>query len=172
MTDQTEQPRTLKVFTCVDRRHESRSCHALVEDDKDARLAHRKWHLDQETDREGLRKGIKDRDEEIASLKAEIAGYRRDVAEMDRTVESFHGEVQRVETPTPPPALEIDRDGYTDDEIGNDPEPIEESFTDERFVANATSEDVATPAPQINTASLYPSPAQPADDYAHGTFRG
>lgn len=124
MTDEMtpEGPRPLKVITCINRRHPSRSCYLLIEDDRDVKLKHRQWHIDQETDREGLRTSIKNRDDEIAKLKAEIAGYRRDVRAMDETVQGFHGEVERVETPTIPPAIEINRAGYSDDELEDEPD--------------------------------------------------
>jgi hypothetical protein len=126
MTDptETEQPRTLKVITCINRRHPSRSCYLLVEDDHDAKIAHRQWHVDQENDREALRGAVKARDEAIALLRQEIAGYRRDVNGYTEEVAGFHGEVQRVETPTVPPALQINRDGYDDDELEDEPDTL------------------------------------------------
>lgn len=128
MTDQTDPttpPKALSVFTCINRRHPSRSCYLLVENTPETRQAHRQWHVDQETDREALRTAIKRRDDTIARLREELSGYRRDVADYAREVAGFHGEVARVETPTIPPQLEIDRDGYTDDELDGEPaEPL------------------------------------------------
>lgn len=121
-TTETEQPRTLMVITCINRRHPSRSCYLLVEDDHDAKIAHRQWHVDQENDREALRGAVKARDEAIALLRQEIAGYRRDVNSYTEEVAGFHGEVSRVETPTIPPALQINRDGYDDDELEDEPD--------------------------------------------------
>lgn len=124
MTDETETPtppRPVSVFTCINRRHPTRSCYLLVENTPETRQAHRQWHVDQETDREALRTAIKNRDETIARLREEISGYRRDVAGYTQEVQSFHGEVARVETPTIPPQLEIDRAGYTDDELDDEP---------------------------------------------------
>lgn len=130
MTDPTP-PKTLSVFTCINPRHPSRSCHLLVENTPETRQAHRQWHIDQESDREALRGAIKKRDETIAELRQAIAGYRRDVTAYTAEVAGFHGEVARVETPTIPPQLEIDRDGYTDDELDDEPDeplPIAEAL--------------------------------------------
>lgn len=133
--DTTDEPRTLKVVTCINRRHPTRSCYALIEDDRDARIAHRQWHLDQETDREALRGAVKARDETIALLRQEIAGYGRDVEAYARDVAGFHGEVQRVETPTIPPQITINRDGYADDELDDEPDeptPVDLELRDEQ----------------------------------------
>jgi hypothetical protein len=124
MTDDSTdtEPRTLRVVTCINRRHPTRSCYGLIEDDRDARIAHRQWHLNQETDREALRGAVKARDEAIAVLRQEIAGYGRDVRAYGLEVAGFHGEIRRVETPTVPPALTINREGYSDDELDDEPD--------------------------------------------------
>lgn len=123
MTDETpEAPRPLKVITCINRRHPSRSCYLLIEDDRDVKLAHRQWHIDREDEREALRRGVKERDDKIAALTQEIAGYRRDVEQYGKDVQGYQGEVQRVETPTIPPQLTINRDGYSDEELEDEPD--------------------------------------------------
>ncbi len=151
MPEQTEaeEPRTLKVVTCINRRHPTRSCYGLIEDDHDVRIAHRQWHLDQETDREALRGGIKARDETIAKLREELSGYRRDVAAYTQEVAGFHGQVQRVETPIVPPQMQINRHGYSDDELDDEPD-------------EPTPVDLDLPDPDL----LHGQPTAEADPYA------
>lgn len=119
MTDDTttqEAPRSTSVWVCTDKLHEERQCFALVEDTRDARIAHRAWHAHWARDREALRDAIKDRDEAIAGYRAEVAEFRRLVASFEGTVAGLHGEVQRVETPVAPPAFEISRDTHEDEQ--------------------------------------------------------
>lgn len=159
-TSTDEQPKgTLSVFTCINPRHPSRSCYALIENTTDVRQKHRQWHIDQETDREALRGAIKARDEEIARYREELSGYRRDVAAMDQTVQDFHGEVQRVETPIIPPQLQIDRNGYSDDELDDEP--------DEPGPLTSLIDDADLPITDEFLASIPPQPTateEAADD--------
>lgn len=144
MTDETttEQPRTLGVFTCINRRHPTRSCYALIENTDEMRAEHRAWHVAEENGRKAQRDAIKARDDEIARLHDAIGGYRRDIAAYEREVAGFHGEVQRVEAPTVAPALEINRDGYTDDELDDEPDAPEIEWG---FAQPAAEEQPAAP---------------------------
>lgn len=149
MTDQTEtpeQPQTLKVFTCYDPLHPTRSCYALVEDAEEPRRKHREWHADRHAKDEGQRKAIKARDEEIARLHEAVGEYKR-------AAEGFEEQVRRVETPTAAVPLVIDRSGYAPEEVAGDPE----ESTDE------PDDDWGLPIP---TASAEPADPEdePADD--------
>lgn len=163
-TDTAERPQgALSVFTCYNRRHESRSCYALIENTRETRQLHRQWHIDQETDREALRGAVKSRDETIALLRQQIAGYGRDVAAYGQEVAGFHGEVQRVETPIVPPQLEIDRTGYTDDELDNDPdEPEDPNDTDDDWGIDTTDD-----ATRTTPAAAAGAPQGDEDDDPH-----
>lgn len=127
MTDETTTetptpPKTLSVFTCYNPRNPTRSCHALIENTDEERRLHREWHDSLHSKEEGQRKAIKARDAEIAKLHDAIGEYKRAVDAYEKEVAGVHGEVQRVEAPTPAPALEIVRDGYTDDELADQPD--------------------------------------------------
>jgi hypothetical protein len=124
MTDPTpEPPRPLKVWVCTDPTHNDRQCFALVEDTRDSRIAHRSWHGQLVSDREALRGAIKERDDTIAGYRQELAEFRRAVTGYEETVAGLHGEVQRVETPIAPPALEISRETYDDEQPDEPPAP-------------------------------------------------
>lgn len=166
MTDETPTPQpqgALSVFTCINRRHPSRSCYALIENIPEVRQKHRQWHLDQETDREALRGAIKERDETIAKYRDELSGYRRDVAGYTQEVAGFHGEVQRVETPIVPPQLEIDRGGYSDDELDDEPDEPPVVFTREDLLSEIDPTRLAD-ADTHNRPTVVPPAAQ--DDEA------
>jgi hypothetical protein len=101
MTDAPpETPAPLRVFTCYDPRHDDRSCYLLVEDAEEPRRKHREWHAAEIAVREGQRKAIKARDDEIAALRVQLA---------------------RVKAPATHVPLEIDRGGYTDAELDEEP---------------------------------------------------
>jgi hypothetical protein len=173
MTDETtteapEQPRTVKVFTCFNPRHPTRSCYALIEDTDEMRAKHREWHVSEETDRRARRDAIKSRDDEIARLHERIGEYKRAVDAYEGEVSKVHGEVQRVETPTPAPSLEINRAGYTDDELADEPEDNddEDDWALPRRTPNpfaAAADEALTSVPDLGEA-LAGEPAESAAD--------
>jgi hypothetical protein len=112
MSDQTETaaPRPLKVTSCFDPTGRTVSCYALVEDTDQARREHRLWHKHEESVKEGMRKAIKERDEEIGKLSREVGDAQRDV--------------KGIVIPEPVLGIEISRDGWAaDDEDDYDDDP-------------------------------------------------
>jgi hypothetical protein len=164
MTDEKtteEAPSNVSVWVCRNPTHEDRQCFALVENTRDARIAHRAWHQQQHTDREALRGAIKERDEAIAGYRAEVAEFRRIVAGYEETVAGLHGEVQRVETPVAPPALEISHETYDDEQP--EPEP-EDDWHLPRAAAAPTVEDAVAGEPAESAADELPVDTDLDDD--------
>jgi hypothetical protein len=119
MSDPTSTaPRPLKVFTCYDPTGRTKYCFGLVEDTPDTRREHRAWHAHEELVKQGYRDKINDLAEEMRKATQgrddEIASLRQEVADLDR-------DVTGIEIPQPVLGIEINRDGYTeDDELASD----------------------------------------------------
>jgi hypothetical protein len=159
MTDATG-PRPLKVFTCYNPRKPTESCYGLVEDADEPRRLHREWHKHEESVKDGYRKTINQNAEialkAIAARDEEISGLRQEIADLGR-------DVTGIEIPQPVLGIEINRDGYTEDELDAEPAPESADLSEEdAYDAQAAREDaeaafgtVAPATPQIDPSPLY-----------------
>lgn len=121
----TDTPKPLKVFTCFDPTGRTKYCHALIEDTDEVRREHRAWHAHEEAVKTGLRTALLERDKTIGELARQLEDLGRDVT--------------GIEIPQPVLGLEINRDGYSDDELDTDyhlePAPVSTYATED---VNAT----------------------------------
>jgi hypothetical protein len=154
MTDTTA-PRPLKVFTCYDPTGRTAFCYGLVEDTDETRREHRAWHRHEEAVKRGLRGAITERDDTIASLRQEVADLR--------------GDVKGIELPEAVLGIEINRDGYTeDDDLDEDDDEPEDAVERARADAEAAFTTSDAPTPQVDPSGLY-TPAGSGNYGASGT---
>lgn len=133
----------LKIITCLDPTGEREECGAVVENTLEARRVHRAWHAQDKKVKDAFRSAINSRDEKIRSLELRLADIQRDV--------------EHIDIPVPASPIEIDSDGWNDDD---EPEPSDldqpaSTYTDEDINATIAMNPADLPQPPAGHTVTY-----------------